>query len=182
METIGQRMSYLMKQKGITNIEMAEVLNIDPSYVAKFKTDARRPNTYQIDRIANKLNVTTDYLLGNEASGLPFYMNVLNQVDRQGINLMTNISSEKHFSVYNEWSTINGLVKDDLLIFQRPNNNDNNTNNKVYLFIYNNEQALIGRLFDNLLYFDNGLPPVDVSDKSKYKAIGKLIRVVRYFN
>lgn len=178
-QTIGQRMSYLMKQKGITNIEMGELLNVDPSYIAKFKNDARRPNTYQIDKIARRLNVTTDYLLGNEAVGLPFYVDVLKANEKQGINLMSGISSEKHFSLHNIWKTISDLKKDDLLIFQK---DVDIVNNKICIVSCDREQAILGRICDNMLFFDNGLPPVDISNKEKYRVIGRLIRVERYFN
>lgn len=178
-QTIGQRMSYLMKQKGITNIEMGELLNVDPSYIAKFKNDARRPNTYQIDKIARRLNVTTDYLLGNEAVGLPFYVDVLKANEKQGINLMSGISSEKHFSLHNIWKTISDLKKDDLLIFQK---DVDIVNNKICIVSCDREQAILGRICDNMLFFDNGLPPVDISNKEKYCVIGRLIRVERYFN
>ena len=178
-QTIGQRMSYLMKQKSITNIEMAELLNVDPSYIAKFKNDARRPNTYQIDRIARKLNVTTDYLLGNGAVGLPFYVDILKENERQGINLMNGISSEKHFSLHNVWKTISELKKDDLLIFQK---DIDIINHKIYIISYNNEQVILGRVADNMLYFDNGIPPVDISNKEQYVVLGRLVRIERHFN
>lgn len=168
-----------MKQKGITNIEMGELLNVDPSYIAKFKNDARRPNTYQIDKIARRLNVTTDYLLGNEAVGLPFYVDVLKANEKQGINLMSGISSEKHFSLHNIWKTISDLKKDDLLIFQK---DVDIVNNKICIVSCDREQAILGRICDNMLFFDNGLPPVDISNKEKYRVIGRLIRVERYFN
>lgn len=181
METIGQRMSILMKQYGISNIDMADFLGISASYVAKFKTDARRPNTLQIDKIARKLNISTDYLLGNEGYDLKFYPNILNVENKRGINLMSGLNSVKNFAVQNEWTTISGLDKNDVLIFQNTNNNET-TYNKVYLVIYNKQQAMLGRIVDNLLYFDNGLAPVDISNNEKYEIVGRLIRIERYFN
>ena len=177
MQTIGQRISYLMKQKGISNIEMAKTLDIDPSYVAKFKSDARRPNTFQIDRIARKLNVSTDYLLGNESSGLPLYFNILNKDEKQPVNLMVGLTPEKHFVMKNQWTTINGIGKDDELLFQKA---DSVSDNKIYLISQENEYVWLGRVYGHSLYFDNGTPPIDISDAGRFKIEGRLIRVIRY--
>jgi transcriptional regulator with XRE-family HTH domain len=182
MDTIGQRIAYAMKLKGISNIDMADYLGVNASYIAKFKTDARRPNTFQIDKIAQKLDVTTDYLLGIEDTGLPYYVDILNENEKQGISLMNNINYRKHFSTHSKWNSIAGIQKDDLLVFQRVIDNDNIINNKVYIVVYNDSEVALGRIVDNLLFFDNGLPPVDISNKDRYKVVGKLIRSVRYFN
>lgn len=178
IETIGQRMTRLMKQKGISNVEMGDLLDIDPSYVSKFKTDARRPNTYQIDKIARKLGITTDYLLGNETSGLPFYVNYLDGI-KQSISISTGLSSEKHFSLYNIWSTINDVKKDDLLIFAKTTNE--NLNGKIVLVSHNKKELMLGRIFGTLLYFDNGSTPLELNNE-QYVIEGKLIRSMRYFN
>jgi len=74
---------------------------------------------------------------------------------------------------------INELKKDDLLIFQK---DIDIINNKIYIISYNKEQVILGRVFDNMLFFDNGMPPVDISNKDQYCVLGRLIRVERYFN
>ena len=185
METIGQRMTYLMKQKGISNVEIAELLDIDPSYVSKFKTDQRRPNTFQIDKIAQKLNTTTDFLLGNNVSGVPFFTN-FEKNESQDMNLMNGLYGNKHFALFSQWNTIQGINKDDMLIFQRVNNDEKNSynNNIVITYIYNNtnnsKQLALGRYLNNVLYFDNGLPPILLKENDE--VVGKLIRLMRYFN
>lgn len=178
METIGNRMSLLMKQKGISNIEMADCLGVDASYVAKFKNDSRRPNTYQIDKIARKLNITTDYLLGNETIGLPFYLNYF-EGNPQGISLMSGITQNKHFCLNNKWDTLNDFAKDDLLVFAKPSET---TNNKIVLVSFEKKNLILGRLNNGLLYFDNGLAPINIEGNDKYEIEGKLIRAVRYYN
>lgn len=156
---------------------MAEYLGITASYVAKFKTDARRPNTYQIDKIARKLNVTTDFLLGNEAAGLPYFMDYFGGAS-QGISLMSGLYYEKNFCIHNKWNTINDIKKDDLLIFARTSNV---ANGKIALVSFNKKELILGRVQDDLIYFDNGLTPISICD-DKYNIEGKLIRIMRYID
>lgn len=184
MDTIGQRITFLMKQKGITNVELAAKLDIAPSYMSKFKTDARRPNVYQIDKIAQILGTTTDYLLGNNVADLPFYTN-FQRDEKQSTSLMNGLRSDRNFALFNQWNTIKNIEKDDMLVFQWINDGEKPSFNDVILVnIYNNsnnsKQLVLGRFSNKTIYFDNGLPPITLNEGDEI--IGRLVRLMRYFN
>lgn len=61
---IGYRISELRKQAGMSQFQLAKVLNIATSTLGMYETGKREPSLKVMDRIANYFNVTTDYLLG----------------------------------------------------------------------------------------------------------------------
>ena len=98
-------------KREVTNVELAVKLDIAPSYMSKFKTDARRPNVYQIDKIAQILGTTTDYLLGNNVADLPFYTN-FQRDEKQSTSLMNGLRSDRNFALFNQWNTIKNIEKE----------------------------------------------------------------------
>lgn len=65
-ETIGKRISYLRKEKGITQEEMAEKLGVTPQAVSKWENDISYPDITLLPKIAELLGVTVDELLSGE--------------------------------------------------------------------------------------------------------------------
>lgn len=61
---IGYRISELRKQAGMSQFQLAKVLNIATSTLGMYETGKREPSLKVMNRIANYFNVTTDYLLG----------------------------------------------------------------------------------------------------------------------
>lgn len=64
MEKFGQRLKELRKEKGFTQVELAEKLNVDKSTVAKYETDKIEPSLTMLKSIAIFFDVSADYLLG----------------------------------------------------------------------------------------------------------------------
>lgn len=62
--TFGKKLTLLREEKRIGRQELAEVLNISYSAVAKYETDIRFPDQEILIKIADFFNVSTDYLLG----------------------------------------------------------------------------------------------------------------------
>ncbi len=62
--TIGRRIAMLRKEKGYTQEQLAEMLNISPQAVSKWENDISSPDISLIPKIAEILGVTTDELLG----------------------------------------------------------------------------------------------------------------------
>lgn len=61
---IGHRISELRKQAGMSQFQLAKVLDIATSTLGMYETGKREPSLKVMNRIANYFNVTTDYLLG----------------------------------------------------------------------------------------------------------------------
>jgi len=62
-ETIGKRISYLRKEKGITQEELAVKLDVTPQAVSKWENDISYPDIMLLPKIAEILGVTVDELL-----------------------------------------------------------------------------------------------------------------------
>ena len=66
MMTLGQRISMLRRQKGYTQEELANLLNLTPQAVSKWETDSSCPDILLVPRLAALLGVTSDELLSGE--------------------------------------------------------------------------------------------------------------------
>lgn len=64
--TIGNRISHLRKEKGITQEDMAEKLGVTPQAVSKWENDISYPDILLLPKIAHMLEVTVDELLSGE--------------------------------------------------------------------------------------------------------------------
>lgn len=61
--TLSLRLVYLRKQKGYTQYEVSEILNISRSTLSKYEKGTRIPNLEILIKLANLYNVSCDYLL-----------------------------------------------------------------------------------------------------------------------
>lgn len=72
----------------MTQVELARTIGLPPSSIAHFESGNRKPSFENLRRLANALNVTTDYLVGRadepdtSASADPLYRDVANLTDR----------------------------------------------------------------------------------------------------
>ncbi|MBO3446381.1 helix-turn-helix transcriptional regulator [Clostridium sp. CCUG 7971] len=58
------RLKYLRKEKGLTQTELAKLLNSSLSKVAMWETQKRDPIMEDLLKLSDIFNVSTDYLLG----------------------------------------------------------------------------------------------------------------------
>ncbi len=63
-ETIGQRIARLRKERGYTQIELAEKTGIPQTLITDYERDKLRLHPEMVIRFAQALEVTTDELLG----------------------------------------------------------------------------------------------------------------------
>ena len=63
-ETFGQRFQRLRKQKGLTQEQIAEKVNISPQAVSKWENDLTAPDINILLELSEILGVTVDILLG----------------------------------------------------------------------------------------------------------------------
>ncbi len=64
--TFGKRLKLLRAEKGLTQVQLAEELNVDKSTIAKYETDKIEPSVNMVKTLAIYFRVSTDYLLGLE--------------------------------------------------------------------------------------------------------------------
>ncbi len=62
--TIGQKISALRKEKGLTQEGLAEKLGVSPQAVSKWENDVSCPDIMLLPKLAELFGVTTDEILG----------------------------------------------------------------------------------------------------------------------
>lgn len=65
MDTLAKRIKNLREEKGLSQKELANYLNISNSTLSQYESGVRVPSDDIKIKIARYFNVTTDYLLGN---------------------------------------------------------------------------------------------------------------------
>ena len=65
---IGKRLKQARKQKGMTQQDLAKTIGVSVGSVKKWEQDIVDPNTATLISIAVALNVSLDYLFGNDAA------------------------------------------------------------------------------------------------------------------
>ena len=69
-----EQLQQLLKSRGLTQDDLAEILGISLSSYQKYERDAISPSYETLCKIADFYHVTTDYLLGREPATDPFDM------------------------------------------------------------------------------------------------------------
>lgn len=64
--TFGEKIYKARKEKGLSQEELADQLNVSRQSISKWETDNGYPETEKIIKMAKIFNVTIDYLLNNE--------------------------------------------------------------------------------------------------------------------
>ncbi len=70
-ETFGQRLARLRKERGFTQVEIAERVGIIQALVSDYERDKLRLNAEMVVRFAGALEITTDELLKQKGSRAP---------------------------------------------------------------------------------------------------------------
>jgi transcriptional regulator with XRE-family HTH domain len=63
-ESLGERLARLRKERGYTQVELAEKIGIVQTIISDYEKDRFRPTAEMIIRLAQALEVSTDELLG----------------------------------------------------------------------------------------------------------------------
>ena len=66
-ETFGKRVKKLRRDKGLTQIQLADELYISESYIALIEADKRNPGMDIMIKLADYFHVTSDYLIRGTA-------------------------------------------------------------------------------------------------------------------
>ena len=111
METIGDRLKKLRKEKKLTQKDMAEKLGIHSNTISMYEKGNRNIPSTMIKKISDTFNVSTDYLLrGEEKNGKQEFSSLdetlLNDENYLNLTLknMLKDSQMVAFQDYKSWS------------------------------------------------------------------------------
>ncbi|GFN22703.1 transcriptional regulator [Thermanaeromonas sp. C210] len=68
VESFGERLAALRKEKGLSQAQLAKLLNMGQSTIAMYERNRRRPDPETLERLADFFQVSVDYLLGRSES------------------------------------------------------------------------------------------------------------------
>ena len=68
-DAIGERIRLCRKERGMTQEQLAEKINIAPNYLGQIENGHRGVNLTNLIKIANELEITFDYLLSDLNTG-----------------------------------------------------------------------------------------------------------------
>ena len=60
----GMRLKVVRKEKGLTQVQLAEECGLDPGAISQLENGLRNPTFETINALCDALNVTSDYLMG----------------------------------------------------------------------------------------------------------------------
>ena len=63
LDTFGKRVEFLLDLKEIQNQDLATAINVSPTTISNYINDNRKPDLNTLAKIADYLNVNSDYLL-----------------------------------------------------------------------------------------------------------------------
>lgn len=64
MATLGQRIKKLREGKGLSQGELGKLVNVGNTTISQWENDKRTPDLATLDKLANVLKTSSDYLLG----------------------------------------------------------------------------------------------------------------------
>lgn len=67
--SLGEKILQLRKAKGLSQEQLADILNVSRQSISKWETDQSLPEIEKILALSRTFSITTDELLGNDAAG-----------------------------------------------------------------------------------------------------------------
>jgi transcriptional regulator, XRE family len=78
VSSIGKRISNIRKERGYTQEKLAELANISIQFLSSVENDKKGMTVTTLQKIADCLNVTTDYIIyGRDTSNKNFMINAM---------------------------------------------------------------------------------------------------------
>ena len=69
MDSIGERISYIRKERGYTQFKLAELADISVQFLSDIENNKKNMTVKTLRQIADSLNISTDYIIyGREAA------------------------------------------------------------------------------------------------------------------
>lgn len=91
MDLLGDKLKKLRKQKGLTQLQVANIVGVSKSIISCYEMSERNPSYEILIKLAKPYNVSTDYLLGLDKMTI----DVTGLTEKQINTLMTIIDTFK---------------------------------------------------------------------------------------
>lgn len=63
LSLMGDRIAHARRIRGLTQQDLANLVDMNPEAICRIETGARYPNTFKVIELADSLEVSTDYIL-----------------------------------------------------------------------------------------------------------------------
>ena len=90
IEGLGKRIKELREKQGMKQMDLAELTNIGRSSIGSYEIESETPTYVNLIKLAETLNVSTDYLLGYDTED---YLDLsgIDEKKREYINELYNV-------------------------------------------------------------------------------------------
>lgn len=96
LTTVGEKIKNLRKEKGLTQSDLARLMNVSKSTIAMYETNKNYPNLIMVKQLCQILETTGDYLIGLVDNPLEVYKsnarNDTSELHADEKNLLANYS------------------------------------------------------------------------------------------
>lgn len=143
MTTLGTRLQELRKQKGLTQEQLAEKLNVTNQSVSKWEKDINAPDISLLIELADLYETTVDYLLGRGEKA-PVVTTTKKSIDDLVCRIKVLSSDKDKVNVNLPFALIKVFAKDGEFKMLKDKNIDIDINQLISLV----EQGVVGELVD----------------------------------
>lgn len=125
-KTIGQKISMLRKDKGITQEGLAERLGVSPQAVSKWENDISCPDITLLPKLAQHLGITVDELLSNDLKKEISFVPVENRkrIEDMMLKIIINSSDGEKVNINLPMALVKVAVELGMSMPQVSNNNN----------------------------------------------------------
>lgn len=85
----------LRKEKGLSQIGLAKILNVDQTTISKWEKGKALPDAHMLLRLSELYDVSIDYLLGNSTYYYPDRVSQFSADEREILSLYGTLSSSR---------------------------------------------------------------------------------------
>lgn len=94
MKTIGEKIQILREERNLKQKELAELAGITEATLSRYENGKREPKGEIISKLANVLNVSTDYLLGRNDIITSSVHTKVNLAEQVGLKLIKELEKD----------------------------------------------------------------------------------------
>lgn len=143
MSTLGTRLLELRKQKGLTQEQLAEKLNVTNQSVSKWEKDINAPDIALLVELADLFDTSVDYLLGRKESE-PLVVTTPKSIDQLVFKIRILSADKDKVNINLPLNIVKVFAKDGELKMLKDKNIDIDIDQLVALV----EQGVVGELVD----------------------------------
>ena len=143
MSTLGTRLQELRKQKGLTQEQLAEKLNVTNQSVSKWEKDINAPDILLLVALADLFETSVDYLLGRNEN-MPIVSVTQKGIDQLVLKIRILSADKDKVNINLPLSIVKIFAKDGELKMLKDKKIDIDINQLIALV----EQGVVGELVD----------------------------------